>query len=216
MGYVLCGLMGYAVGSLNPAYIIGRRKGFDIRSRGSGNAGGSNALITMGKIIGAICILFDIFKAYTVVRLSVYLFRNLSWILPISSTSCILGHMFPLYMKVRGGKGLACLTGVVLAFDAKLFLILLLIEAVLVFSINYICVIPITASIAFPILYGFLTDDPIGAAILSVASVAILLKHVKNVRRIFQGKELRFSYLWNRKKEEERIQEDTSVDTDKK
>ena len=63
MEIILCGLFGYLVGNINPSYIIGRLKGFDIRNNGSGNAGASNAVLLMGKKIGAFSALFDIFKA---------------------------------------------------------------------------------------------------------------------------------------------------------
>ena len=67
MGYAISILGGYLVGTINPSYIIARIKGFDIRKSGSGNAGGSNAVITMGKMIGALCIVFDIMKAFTII-----------------------------------------------------------------------------------------------------------------------------------------------------
>lgn len=200
-------LIGYAVGTVNPSYIIGKLKGFDIRKAGSGNAGGSNALITMGKFIGVICMLFDIFKAYVVVRLLTGMFGETRAVYAVTSTACILGHMFPFYMKFRGGKGLACLGGSILAYSPRLFFIYLGVELVLALLLDYICVVPITASIAFPITYAIIESYVIGWLILLPVTVAMLFKHMENLKRISQGTELHFSYLWKKNEEKERINE---------
>ena len=203
---IACVLIGYVVGGINPAYIIGRLKGFDIRKRGSGNAGASNAVIVMGKGIGVFTALFDIVKAYISVKLAAYLFPMLKIAGVICGSACILGHIFSLFMRFRGGKGLACLGGMVLALDWLVFVILLAVEFVLVLVVDYICIVPITASIAFPIIFALRTGSIVGAFVLAIASIVMLLKHVENIRRIMQGKEAHFSFLWNKDKELERLQ----------
>ena len=210
--YILCLLIAYLIGGINPSYIIARIKGFDIRTKGSGNAGASNAVITMGKAVGIFSALFDILKAYFAVVLASKLFPDLPFIADVAGAACILGHMFPALMGFRGGKGLACLGGVILAFDWKVFLILLAAELLLVLIVDYICVVPITASVIFPVLKGILTRSVGGSLVLSVASVAILFRHRENIRRIREGKEAHFSLLWNRKKELERLQGDSGKD----
>lgn len=202
---LICVLLGYCVGSVNPSFIIAKLKGFDIRQSGSGNAGGSNAIITMGKRVGAFCCIFDILKAAAVVRLVIYLFPEVKIAFAVSSVSCILGHMFPWYMHFRGGKGLACLGGSILGYSPEVFAIMLLIELALALIVDYICIVPITASIAFPIVYGMLEDNIYGALILLIATVAMVYKHIENLRRINQGTELHFSYLWHKKKEVDRL-----------
>lgn len=203
--FALVMLLAYLVGSLNPSYIFAKIKGFDIRSTGSGNAGGSNALITMGKLIGVICCLFDIFKAYFVIRFLTSIFGGTKLVYAVSSMSCIMGHMFPFYMHFRGGKGLACLGGSILAYSPQVFLIFLGIELVLVLLIDYICVVPITASVAFPITYAIIESNPIGGLIFLPVIVAMVYKHFENLKRIGQGTELHLSYLWNKEEEKERI-----------
>ncbi len=203
---IACILIGYLIGGINPAYIIGRLRGFDIRRRGSGNAGASNAVIVMGKGVGVFIALFDIAKAYISVKLAAYLFPALKLAGVICGSACILGHIFPFLMRFRGGKGLACLGGVVLALDWLVFVILLSAELVLVLIVDYICVVPITASIAFPIIFGLRTGSIIGALVLSIVAVVIQIKHVENIRRIMKGEEAHFSYLWNKDKELERLQ----------
>ena len=204
---LLSALAGYIVGCLNPSYIIARIKGFDIRKSGSRNAGGSNAVITMGKAIGVLCIFFDIFKAFAIIGIMSAVFPESVLIYAVTGTACILGHMFPFYMGFKGGKGLACLGGMILAYDWKLFLLILFIEFILALVIDYICIVPITASIGWPILYGILTEYYYGALVMLIATLAMVLKHLENLKRIRQGTELHFSYLWHKEAEKERILE---------
>ncbi|MBQ7161115.1 MAG: glycerol-3-phosphate acyltransferase [Clostridia bacterium] len=209
MYVVFCLLMGYAAGALNPSYIIARIKGFDIRGSGSGNAGGSNALITMGKGIGAFCILFDIGKAYGVVKLACLVFPEGHLAFAAASVGAVYGHIFPPYMRFKGGKGLACLGGAILAFDPIVFLIMLGCEFIILFATNYICFVPLTASAAFPVVYGVMTGDIAGALVLVLITAVIVYKHVENLRRIRKGTEMRFSYLWNKDAERDRIVENS-------
>jgi len=206
---VVCVLIGYFVGGINPAYIIGRFKGFDIRGRGSGNAGASNAVIVMGKGIGIFTALFDIAKAYVSVKLAAVLFPQLKLAGVLCGSACILGHIFPPLMRFKGGKGLACLGGMVLALDWPVFVILLAIELVLVLVVDYICIVPITASIVYPIIFALRTGSIAGGVILALVAVIMLYKHIENIKRIINGEEAHFSYLWNKDKELERLKEKT-------
>lgn len=206
MNYVYCALMGYLVGSANPSYMIAKLQGFDIRQKGSGNAGASNALILFGKVMGVLCAVFDILKATAIIWLTGKLFPMLTYAFPVTSVACILGHIFPFYMKFRGGKGLACLGGVILAYDFRVFMIMLAGEIVIALVTNYICFVPLTASAIFPVVYGVMQQDVLGAILLNIATVVIIFRHLENIRRIREGKELRLSFLWNKEKELERMQ----------
>lgn len=207
MELIFCLLIGYVVGVINPSYLIGRIKGFDIRSKGSKNAGASNALILFGKTVGILCAIFDIAKAALAVLIAKSLFDDFSYAFATAGTACVIGHMFPFYMKFKGGKGLACLGGLILAFDLRVFLIMLAIEIVIVLVTDYICFVPMSASIAFPIIYGVMERDLISALILSLVTVVILLKHIQNIVRIINGSEMHFSFLWNKDKEFDRMRE---------
>ncbi len=207
MHYVWCILMGYLVGGINPAYIISRIKGFDIRKRGSGNAGGSNAFILMGKLAGLFVILFDIFKAFLVVRLATYLFADAPLALAVTGTSVVMGHIFPPLMGFKGGKGLASLGGVVLAYDWRVFFIMLGAAIILALICDYIFVISISAPICFFLLYGVLEKDLRGALILLIIAVTMFFKHVENIRRVKNGTEAHLSYIWNKDAELERLGE---------
>ena len=199
-------LIGYLIGGINPAYMIAKHRGFDIRKHGSGNAGASNAVITMGKKVGLISALFDIIKAFFAVELANFLFPTTVLAGSVAGESCILGHIFPVFMRFRGGKGLACLGGVILAFNPLVFVIMLLSELLLVLIVDYICVVPITASIVFPVVYVWMSKDAIGAALFGVIALIMLFKHVENLQRIRNGTEFHFSFLWKKNKEFDRLE----------
>lgn len=204
MNYIICFILGYLVGTVNPSYFFALKKGFDIRKKGSGNAGASNAFITMGKSIGVLCIFLDILKAYGIVELSTYLFSDEPYVFVVTASACMLGHIFPFYMKFRGGKGLACIGGALLAYSPWVFLIALLVEAAIAFSIDYICVVPISASVVLPILYVIIERDIIGMLFLMSVGAIIIWRHKENIIRIKNGTELHLSFIWDKEKELER------------
>lgn len=205
MQMMLCSLLGYLIGNVNAAYIISKLRGFDIRERGSGNAGASNVMIVIGKKEGAFAAFFDILKAVIAATLGAKLFAEIKFAKILAGSSCILGHIFPMFMHFHGGKGLACLAGVVFSFDPEIFCYMLLAEMIIGFSVDYICVVPITGSVMFTTVYAFLTGDMTGTMILAFVSMVILVKHIENLRRIQNGTEAHISFLWNKDGELERI-----------
>lgn len=121
MSYILAALLGYALGCLSPAYLLARRKGFDIRSTGSQNAGASNAFITMGAKSGVAVGLCDMAKSCAAALLAAQLFPSLPGAAAVAGTAAVLGHIFPFYLKFRGGKGFAPFLGLTLALDWQIF-----------------------------------------------------------------------------------------------
>ena len=200
MKYVFCILIGYLIGEINPSYIIAKLRGFDIREKGSKNAGASNALILFGKVLGIGCALFDIAKATFAIWLCGKLFPELTYSFAVTGVACILGHVFPFYMDFKGGKGLACLGGMILAFDCRVFLIMLAAEIIVAIVTDYICFVPLTASAVFPIVYGIMRQDARGALIISLILPLMIYKHKENLKRIKQKTEMPFSFLWNKDK----------------
>lgn len=210
MQIALCTFIGYLIGNINPAYIIGRLKGFDIRQRGSGNAGASNVVITMGKKAGLFTALFDIFKAAAATIIAYHLFPQLKFAKILSGSACLLGHIFPFMMKFHGGKGLACLGGLIIAFDPKIFLLMLMFELVLGLAADYVCIVPTTGSLIFTAVYALITGDPVGTLILAAVSLVIMYKHIENFRRIQHGTEAHISFLWHKDEEIERIRNNSN------
>lgn len=200
-----CVAAGYFIGCINPAFIIGRIKGYDVRSSGSKNAGASNTVIMAGKLAGVLVALLDIFKAALSWRLCQALFPQFALAGILGGVACILGHMFPVFLHFCGGKGLACIGGVMLAYDPATFLIMLAITCVIGFATNYIAIATVSIAAIWPVYYGVTTGFWAGAAVLAVPFVPILLRHMTNFRRIRAGEELRLNFLWKKDSELERI-----------
>lgn len=201
MQIVLCSLLGYLIGNINPAYILSRLKGFDIREKGSGNAGASNVTMVMGKKAGVFTALFDIFKAFFATVIAVHLFPQIRYAKILSGVSCIMGHIFPFLMKFRGGKGLACLGGVILSFNRTMFFSLLLFEAIIALKFDYICIVAPSGTVIFTLVYAFLTGDLTGTFMLAVVSVVIIFKHIGNFKKIRNGEEPHISCIWKKNNE---------------
>ena len=203
-------IIGYFFGCINFSYIVSRIKGFDIRHYGSGNAGASNVVIVIGKKTGLLVAVFDIFKAYLAYKLAQYLFPDavvsgISYAGMIAGVGAVLGHIFPFYLGFKGGKGLACYGGTILALDYRLFIVLFVLALFIAVITDYICFAPITMSVIAPVTVGAVYSAWIPAAILAVAGMALLYKHAQNIQRIRAGSELRFHFLWRRDDESERF-----------
>lgn len=207
MSVIPCILLGYLIGTLNPAYLFSRAKGFDIRDRGSGNAGASNAVVMLGKSIGIFCAFFDIMKAFFAYNAARSLFPMMAVSGILSGTACIIGHIFPAWLGFRGGKGLACLAGVIMAYNWQLFLALLAFEIVFALVMNYICVVSISACVIFPVIYSFLERDLIGMIAMFTVTAVMLYKHKDNIVRMMKDEEVHLSYLWNKEAEIERLRD---------
>ena len=202
---ILCLLTGYLLGSLSPAFLAGKLRGYDLRESGSGNAGASNTVILVGKAAGLIVALLDILKAACAWWLCTALFPLLRLAGILGGVGAILGHMFPLWLRFHGGRGLACLGGVVLAYDWRSLLIMLAIAIVIGAVSNYVAVATVSMSVIWPVYYGLRTAFWLGAGVLLVPALPIFLRHLVNFRRIRNGEELRLRYLWKKEEELARI-----------
>lgn len=198
-------ICGYFIGCINPAFIIGRLRGYDIREEGSGNAGASNVVILVGKRAGLFVALFDIIKSACAWWLPALIFPELRYLAPLGAVACIIGHMYPVFMHFRGGKGLACLGGAMLAYDPKTLLALLGLALLIAVITNYICIVTVSMGFIIPVYYGIQTAYLPGAFILAIPAIPILVKHLVNFRRISEGKELRMSALFFENRELARI-----------
>ena len=198
---VVCCVIGYALGNFSSAYLIGKRRGFDVREEGSGNVGATNALILGGKNAFFATALLDILKAFAAYRLCQLLYPALDIAGPLGGACCILGHIYPVLLGFRGGKGLASLGGVILAWSWKWFIILLALAAIIAFSTRYVCFVAPSISIIFPACHYWQTGLLTASLILLLPAVPIVQKHWINFRRIREGTELRMSFIWNKEAE---------------
>ena len=197
-------LIGYLFGCINPAFLLAKLKGFDIRTKGSGNPGASNAMLILGKKAGVFCALFDIFKSFAAFKICAYLFPTLETAGLIAGVCCILGHMYPVFMKFKGGKGLASAAGLILAYDLKVFGIFFVGEVAIALITNYISLMPTSGSLLF-MIFLYVTQGPVYALIYLPVVVVIWIKHIVNFKRIRYGVEVKIKSFWDKKNDKERV-----------
>lgn len=200
-----CVLIGYALGNISPSYMLGRRKGYDVRTDGSGNAGATNTFILMGAKAFFLTTALDILKAWAAYTVCRRVFPALSFAGALGGTACVIGHIFPAVLDFRGGKGLASIGGVVLGWSWKWFLLLLATAIVIVFTTRYVCLAAPAISLIFPACYYWRTGLLAASLILLSAALPIFCRHWENFRRIKAGTEMRTSFLWNKEDELRRI-----------
>ena len=200
-----CILIGYLLGNFSPAFLFGKMKGYDIRKEGSGNVGATNAFILVGKYAFFITAALDILKAFAAWELCQALFPALAVAGPLAAVACIIGHMYPVFLGFKGGKGLASLGGAILAWHWKWFFLLLAVAIAIAFATRYVCLVAPTMSIVFPACYYWKTGLQSAFLILLIPAIPIFIKHWENFVHIREGTEMRTSFIWNKEAELKRI-----------
>jgi glycerol-3-phosphate acyltransferase PlsY len=192
---LLCIIIPYLIGSINPAIIISRRKyQEDIRSYGSGNAGTTNTLRTYGTKMAALILALDMLKAAVAI-----IFGTLMLTRPVGGALAaffvVFGHMFPIYYKFKGGKGVACTAICILMLAPVTFPIILAVFIVIVLLTKYVSLASVICAMLFPFLsYVFYPLN--GGSTLSAFFIGALVvfMHRENINRLLEGKESKFSF----------------------
>ena len=165
MERLICLGIGYVFGLFQTGYIYGRMHGMDIRKHGSGNAGSTNALRTMGVKAGAITLLGDCFKCVIAVLVVRGIFASrCPEILPLLSLyagfGAVLGHNYPFYLGFKGGKGIAATAGMILATDLRMAAVCLVVFVVIVAVTRYVSLGSLVVTVLF--LAGLVICGQIG------------------------------------------------------
>lgn len=192
--------LAYLLGSVNTSIVLSKlvyRE--DIRSFGSKNAGMTNMMRTYGKKIAAVVLLCDMLKGVLVVVLGKLLLPET---LPASLVSLlgfvvILGHIFPVFFKFRGGKGVATTAGVMLALQPLYFGILLVLFVIILAASKYMSLTSITAAILYPVItfagaYFFSYSTYGQGAVALLIGATVVYTHRENIKRLLHGEENRF------------------------
>ena len=190
MGYIIPVLLGYLLGSSNMAYYISLRQKKDIRAGGTGNLGASNATILFGWKAGASVAVHDVGKAVLAVILAKGLFPNLEYAGAAAGVAAVLGHIFPFYLKFKGGKGTASFLGLTLALNWKLALAVVALLVLATIITDYIVIGTFSAIVVVPAYMGFFLQNLILMAIICIASFAIFWKHRENIGRMLRREEI--------------------------
>ncbi len=190
MVYFLISLMGYLLGCSNMALYISKWKNVDIRSHGSGNPGASNAAIVLGWKAGILTGLHDVLKAWLTVILTKLLLPDLPFGALVAGSACVLGHIFPVFMKWKGGKGFGPYIGLILGLDWRLALVLMVLVAVVTVITDYIVAGTALTILTAPIYLSIRQQSLLPLLILGCVSAVMVYKHWENLLRILKGTEI--------------------------
>ena len=190
---VLSALAGYLLGSLNSSLIVGKLYGVDVREHGSGNAGTTNALRTMGKKAALLVLLGDILKGVLAYIAGYYIYGGGTGGM-LGGTAAVLGHVWPVYFGFRGGKGVLTSFAVLLMFDWQLALGLLGVFAVIVLLTRYVSLGSVIAAVLFPAAAAVLGRGAGEIIFSAVIAALIVIKHYSNIGRLLNGTESKFSF----------------------
>lgn len=200
-------ILAYLLGSIPTAVWIGRSfYGIDVREYGSGNAGATNTFRVLGKKAGVPVMLIDILKGWTATNLAFLIgmsitgphhsvqFVNYQLALGITA---VMGHLFPIFAGFRGGKGIATLTGMILAVHVQASLICILVFLVVLLITRYVSLSSIAAGFTFPLSTIFVFHVSVRSIIVygMCICVLILVTHQKNIERLMKGKESKVNFF---------------------
>jgi len=182
----------YLVGSIPFGLVLGRVVGVDVRAAGSGNIGATNVARLVGKKLGGITLIFDALKAILPMLAAAWLLEDGSrrelWV-ALCGGAAFLGHLYPLYLRFRGGKGVATALGIFLYLAPVAALIDLLIFVGVVYNWGYVSLGSLTAALMMPGLVWLLTGSLINSLLALAIGVLIWVKHRDNIMRLMQHKE---------------------------
>ena len=204
--YIIIAIVAYLIGSINFSVILSKKMaGFDVREKGSGNAGTTNMLRSVGKKAAVITLLCDILKGVVSIGIAIIvgnIIKDLdkALLVQISGILVVVGHTFPIFFGFKGGKGVATSLGVILMTNWKIGLICLIFAFVLMALTKMVSVGSIAAAILFPVLTIFLTDTFIVTEgsnyfIYSILlAILVAFNHRENIKRILNGTENKISF----------------------
>ena len=208
---VVLGLVAYALGNINPAIILGKLHGIDIRKEGSGNAGMTNTIRVMGLGAGLTVFIVDVMKAFIAVRLGYNYGGDLGAMVAFGGV--VLGHCFPAIWGFKGGKGVAAAFGAALALNWLSAVAALLVALVVFILTRRMSVASLLAALAYPALVWYYEPEYFHFAIGAAAFLIIM--HLANIKRIAKGEEKPLTIGSLEKAEDAADAEDIAVAGDK-
>ena len=202
--YIIVSIIAYLLGSISFSIIISKKMaGFDVREKGSGNAGATNVLRSVGKKAAILTLICDCLKGVLAILIAFVvgkIAKNLdeSLLIQLAGVFVILGHTFPVFFKFKGGKGVATSLGVLLMTNWQIGLICLVFALVLMALTRFVSLGSIGAAILFPVLTVFIHTNYLvnGNYIIFAIILAVLVvfNHRTNVQRLLEGKENKLSF----------------------
>ena len=207
--YIIMALIAYCIGSINFSVILSKKMaGFDVREKGSGNAGSTNMLRSVGKKAAALTLICDILKGVVSIGVAMILGKvipnmNRELLVQIAGLAVVIGHTFPVFFQFKGGKGVATSLGVLLMSNWQIGLICLVFALVIMILTKMVSLGSCGAAVLFPVLtlfinqhYTVLTNGKTGSVyfIYSILlAIIVLYNHRSNIQRILNGTENKLS-----------------------
>jgi glycerol-3-phosphate acyltransferase PlsY len=197
---ILALVFAYLIGSVPTSVWLGKYyHGIDIREHGSGNAGATNTFRIFGKKLGITVLIIDILKGWIAVKLFYVLYESGQSVdelfnLKIRLGICaLLGHVFPIYVGFKGGKGVATLLGIILALNHEAALMSIGLFLIVFLITRYVSLSSILAGLFFPVVVMVIskTSQPAMVVFALMISVAVVITHQKNIERLLSNKESR-------------------------
>lgn len=189
MGAIFSLTMGYLIGCINPASLIGKKKQVDLTQEGTGNLGATNTALVLGRKAGYFVLVFDMLKSIFSYRVAKFIFSRVPYVGMIAGIGVLIGHCFPVFMNFQGGKGLASFGGLVLAHDPVLFVMLLTLGIGAAFAMNYGVYLAVTATVLFPVASFLRRRDFVDLALTAIAGGLIFVMHLGNLKRAVTGED---------------------------
>lgn len=206
VSYIVMAVVAYLIGSVNFSVILSKKiAGFDVREKGSGNAGTTNMLRSVGKGAAALTLVLDILKGLVAIIIAKYVVGNMSTdantaiLVQIAGFFVIVGHTFPIFFGFKGGKGVASALGVLLMVNPLIGGICLVYALVVMALTRMVSLGSIMAAILFPVLTIFIDHNYIADGynyiIFGIAmAILVVFNHRANLKRIYNGTENRLSF----------------------
>ena len=203
---IVVAIIAYLIGSINFSVIFSKKMaGFDVREKGSGNAGTTNMLRSVGKKAAAITLICDILKGVVAILIAMFIawafkVENASLLVQIAGIAVVLGHTFPIFFGFKGGKGVATSLGILIMSNWQIGLICLVFGVILIALTRMVSLGSCAAAVLFPVLTLFINEHYIvsqGSSYLIysiILAVIVLFNHRSNIKRILSGKENKISF----------------------
>lgn len=183
-------ILSYILGSIPFSLIIAKINGINLREVGSGNIGATNVARTGNKFLAAIALFLDTSKGFIAVYTAQQFCDNNDFYIYVSAILAVLGHMFPIWLRFNGGKGVATTLGVLVALNISIALAFVFVWLIVFFIFRYSSLASLAANAA-AVIASFFFQKELFLILLTVA-ILIFLKHYKNIANLLQGREHKF------------------------
>lgn len=197
--YILVALVAYLIGSISFSVIFTKKlAGFDVREKGSKNAGSTNVLRTAGKKIAILTLVCDILKGVVAILFARLMgniddFEHVEYLIQVAGLAVVIGHTFPIFFGFKGGKGVATSLGIILLANWQIGLICLVFALVLIILTRMVSLGSVAAAILFPVLTLFIHENYLVAGDYRIfgilLGVFVCFNHRTNIKRLLKGQE---------------------------